>query len=419
MNDINKNKIQGAVFGALIVGSITAIEKLIRIVIAIRKHKALRAQNRTSFTPEHIVEKTKKDSFPAELNKVLYDSIDILKQRNLANQPYALFDMFFRKLSMMSLAADSGVGKTFLALQVALYFRNVLYLAFDDRTGAQMVRFNACEAFPKMTILNGPQLRSILKGVHKFAENESNSKGEAEYAHSDAAKIETNRKKSMKEVGLKIGEHINNLWLYNLIIHAPEFADCDLIIIDKIGDLVGGIPQMTEENLEKVFYPAIETNKSLLLITETNKKGELAGNNAFSYWLDESVFLSDLGNNTYCLEHLKNRYSIDGKHIALLNKVSTGENSAYFELSNDSSSVHVKSDDSNIPDRILEIIGEKRNIDFKVLWNTLAPGGVKSEESVKNALRKLKKDGKVRMANGKTWDIIECVMPVDSETKKI
>lgn len=318
---------------------------------------------------------------------------------NILNKNHLLFDRYFGEGETCCIAANPGVGKTFLACQVAKHpsIKMNAYFEFDDG-------YNQKERFEQVSSINPiyrPEFDQKKKELWKNAGQKCYIRAIDEIVNKFPEKIESKRIKLMKQIGIDTSIKVDELLLFQKYVEEAIENGANLITLDTLSSIVDFSWEITREYVKNISQLCRKNRISFLILQHTTKQGIYSGTSGLAQIVDTFLYLEDLGGNLRRLIVEKARFEKDKTNLTL-QMISEGDHSVRFEVCENHK---VKFNQYFTPqeEMILDVLGDNDTIEINVLMDTL---GAKNRTSIKGSLLSLERKGYLRKFDGKKWAII-------------
>jgi hypothetical protein len=335
---------------------------------------------------------------------------------DITEEPYLCLGQFIHKGEVAGIVSKAGMGKTFLAIDIAkcLNLKKVVFFELDDHSPNQQGRF---EGIPSLKLVSRQDWDQCLSALQADVTGNVTVQAILSTFIKPLAKIEQikeRRKKLLLEKGLDDTKKVDDILLWGLYMESDLCRDADAIILDCLNSLLDDTGRIIRSYLERITDFCKKNGKTLIILHHINKKGEITGSSAFSELMDTVLFL-EMDNEILRIRVEKARYPQVSKGCSV-RRISTGPQSVRFELCEET----FQTSDSELPPlekAILKVVGNNDKFAFTDLCTALKTDGFQNPGSIKNALKRLEDRSCLTKADGSSWDVIKnCRYEISEES---
>jgi predicted ATP-dependent serine protease len=270
------------------------------------------------------------------------------------------------------------------------------YFSLDDISENQ---FRRVDSIPNVKYINYQMFDERFTKLQTTTNEKCQNRAIFEKTLKSNAQIENRSKKYSKELGIDDNTKIDGLLLFQIFIESQFCSGTDLIILDSLNSLLGSESRINRAAMKKIIGFCKKTNKTLIILHHTNKKGEVPGNSALSQVVDTVLQLDKLQGNYRKVTVKKTRYT-QAEEECVVRMVSEGSQCIRFEVCEEPKNEQRQG--SPLENAILKALGNKNIITFQELSTECNT----SDGGIKNCLKNLENKGFISKADGQTWRTI-------------
>jgi len=321
----------------------------------------------------------------------------MLIKDNTINKNYLLFNRYFNEGETCCIVAKPGVGKTFLACNIAKQVLKAAYFELDDGY-CQKKRLEQVKSIHPIYL---PEFEDAIERLRKNARYKCLMRAYTDGIFELPSKIEKRNSKLQKKFSLEEKIEIDGLLVFEIFVKEAIQNGYELIILDTLSALTDSPCEITRKCVKRVSLLCRKKRVSFLILQHTTKEGIYHGTSGLAQVVDTLLYLEDLGGNLRLIKVEKARFE-KIKDDCIVEMVSEGDSAVSFRVC-ENPKIILKQNLSPLEKNILDVIADNESIDFELLINAL---NISNETSVKNTLKSLENKGFITKGDGKSWKVI-------------
>lgn len=333
-------------------------------------------------------------------------------------------DSAFPKSRRIILYADSGSLKSLLSIAIgkSKYFNKCLYILVDNVSEDDLQRYKDGVG-DKSIFITCDRLENEVNNMVNTQNNYASflcckifnldNKLYKDFKHMAEVVSHVNKNTGIKN---KNNNSMDELSAIESIVLKAIDEEIDFICIDSLNGLFGDSRKINRFNLRRIIKIAADNKLTLLCIHHANKEGKMAGINAikeefdYVYYLEKDMENNNLPDNEYYINLIEEKSRFSKEKYFSLKATFLNDNIPEFTLLDKTSNIPHKSGNKkqkNLYKTITDILNtvNKKQISFAEMKKLINRKPLPTDGAIKNSLKELSNNGKVRKTNN-TWKVI-------------